>query len=67
VDGNYKALRRRKLEARRTHKTYQNRVVLDRTVIEPEFAQAGFAVAGHFDFLKFYSMWRLYVLRKQAS
>jgi ubiquinone/menaquinone biosynthesis C-methylase UbiE len=65
VDGNYKALRRRKLEARRTHKTYQNRVVLDRTVIEPEFAQAGFAVAGHFDFLKFYSMWRLYVLRKQ--
>ena len=67
VDGNYKALRRRKLEARRTHKTYQNRVILDRQSIEPEFAQAGFAIAGYFDFLKFYSMWRLYVLQKQPS
>ena len=64
VDGNYKAWRRRKLEARRTRKTYQNRIVLDRRRIEPEFEQAGFAILGHFDFLKFYAMWRLYVLQK---
>jgi ubiquinone/menaquinone biosynthesis C-methylase UbiE len=67
VDGNYKAFRRRRLEARRTYKTYQNRIVLERPVIEREFAQAGFAVAGHFDFLPRYAMWRLYVLRKQPS
>jgi ubiquinone/menaquinone biosynthesis C-methylase UbiE len=67
VDGNYKAMRRRKLESRRTHKTYQNRIVLERAVIEREFTQAGFAIAGHFNFLKFYSMWRLYVLQKQPA
>jgi ubiquinone/menaquinone biosynthesis C-methylase UbiE len=65
VDGNYKTIRRRQLEARRTHKTYQNRIVLKRSVVEREFADAGFDIAGHFDFLKFYAMWRLYVLRKR--
>ncbi len=65
VDGNYKSLRRRKLEARRTHKTYQNRIVLQRRIVEREFSDAGFAIAGHYDFLKFYAMWRLYVLKKQ--
>ena len=67
VDGNYKAWRRRKLEARRSRKTYQNRVVLERGQIEPEFERAGFTIAGHFDFLKLYAMWRLYVLQKQPA
>jgi ubiquinone/menaquinone biosynthesis C-methylase UbiE len=67
VDGNYKAWRRRKLEARRTRKTYQNRIVLDRRLLESEFEQAGFTILGHFDFLKFYAMWRLYVLQKQPA
>ncbi len=67
VDGNYKAIRRRQLEARRTHKTYQNRIVLKRSVVEREFADAGFDIAGHFDFLKFYAMWRFYVLKKRTS
>ncbi len=67
VDGNYKALRRRKREARRTRKNYQNRIVLERAVVESEFADAGFTIAGHFDFLKFYAMWRLYVLAKKRS
>jgi hypothetical protein len=66
VDGNYKALQRRKLEAHRTHKTYQNRIVLKRAVVEREFTDAGFAIAGHIDFLKFYAMWRVYVLKKRA-
>jgi ubiquinone/menaquinone biosynthesis C-methylase UbiE len=66
VDGNYKALRRQKLEARRTHKTYQNRIVLERAVVEHEFGDAGFVIADHIDFLKFYAMWRLYVLKKRA-
>jgi ubiquinone/menaquinone biosynthesis C-methylase UbiE len=66
VDGNYKALQRRKLEARRTHKTYQNRIVLNRAVVEREFADAGFVIAGHIDFLKFYAMWRVYVLKKKT-
>jgi SAM-dependent methyltransferase len=67
VDGNYKAVRRRNLESRRTYKTYQNRIVLPRAKIEQEFAEAGFAMAGYFDFLKFYAMWRLYVLKKQPA
>jgi ubiquinone/menaquinone biosynthesis C-methylase UbiE len=67
VDGNYKAIRRQQLEARRTHKAYQNRIVIERAVIEREFTEAGFAIAGHFDFLKFYAMWRLYVLEKKPS
>jgi ubiquinone/menaquinone biosynthesis C-methylase UbiE len=66
VDGNYKALQRRKLEASRTHKTYQNRIVLNRAVVEREFADAGFVIAGHIDFLKFYAMWRVYVLKKKT-
>jgi ubiquinone/menaquinone biosynthesis C-methylase UbiE len=66
VDGNYKSLQRRKLEARRTHKTYQNRIVIKHTVVEREFSDAGFAIAGHFDFLKFYAMWRVYVLSRRT-
>jgi len=66
VDGNYKALKRRKLEARRIHKTYQNRIVLKRAVVEREFTDTGFVIAGHIDFLKFYAMWRVYVLKKSA-
>jgi SAM-dependent methyltransferase len=67
VGGNYKALRRRRLEARRTHKPYQNRVVLETAVVEREFAEVGFTIVGHSDFLKFYAMWRVYVLQKQAA
>ena len=66
VDGNYKAVQRKKLEARRTYKTYQNRIVLNRAVVEREFTDAGFVIAGHIDFLKFYAMWRVYVLKKSA-
>jgi ubiquinone/menaquinone biosynthesis C-methylase UbiE len=66
VDGNYKAFRQRKLEAHRTYKTHQNRIVLERAMVEREFADAGFVIAGHFDFLKFYAMWRLYVLKKRT-
>jgi ubiquinone/menaquinone biosynthesis C-methylase UbiE len=66
VDGNYKAVQRKKLEARRTYKTYQNRIVLNRAVVEREFTDAGFVIAGHIDFLKFYAMWRVYVLKKKT-
>ena len=62
-----KALRRRRREARRSGRRYQNRIVLARETVESEFAQAGFGILGHFDFLKFYSMWRVYVLKKQAA
>jgi SAM-dependent methyltransferase len=66
VDGNYKSWRRKRLEAQRQDESgnYQNRFVVTRTVIESEFRQAGFGLAGHFDFLPGYAMWRVYVLRK---
>jgi len=65
VDGNYRAYRRRKLEATRSKAELQNRGVVERERIEAEFRQAGFRIVGHLDFLKFYSMWRVYVLHKE--
>lgn len=69
VDGNYKAWRRQKLEARRAARRketgYQNRFVLPASQIEAEFGAAGFTVTGALDFLPLYAMWRVYVLRKR--
>lgn len=68
VDGNYKAWKRRRLEARRARKhapgSNRNRFVIAQKTIEREFADAGFKVLGHLDFLPCYAMWRTYVLRK---
>lgn len=68
VDGNFKAWRRRKLEARRsaraTQDSYQNRFVLPAATVEEEFVSAGFRIQERLDFLPFYAMWRVYVLRK---
>lgn len=64
IDGNYKAIRRRKLEARRRNKRYQNRFVVPRRVIEEDFRSAGLEPICRIDFMKFYSMWSAYVLRK---
>ena len=64
VDGNYMAHRRTKLEARRPQGSRHSRHVANRRTVEAEFRQAGFRILGHFDFLRFYSMWRVYVLRK---
>ncbi len=65
VDGNFKAWRRKRLEAQRPAKAYQNRFVLERAVVENEFRQAGFEILGHADFIPGYAMWRTYVLRKR--
>lgn len=68
VDGNYKAWKRRRLEARRAAEgrvgDNQNRFVIARSTIEAEFKQVGFDILGHQDFLPGYAMWRVYVLRK---
>ena len=68
VDGNFKAWRRRKLEQRRSTKAeqnhYQNRFVLPADTVEEEFRAAGFRIQERLDFLPFYAMWRVYVLRK---
>jgi SAM-dependent methyltransferase len=68
VDGNYKAWKRRRLEARRSAEgrttQNQNRFVIGRETIESEFARVGFDILGHKDFLPGYAMWRVYVLRK---
>ncbi|MDF9616517.1 class I SAM-dependent methyltransferase [Pseudomonas entomophila] len=68
VDGNFKAWRRRKLEARRSQRaeqdSYQNRFVLPAATVEEEFVSAGFRIQERLDFLPFYAMWRVYVLRK---
>ncbi len=68
IDGNFKAWRRRRLEARRGASgeagKNQNRFVVNTDVVAREFDAAGFLILGHFDFLPGYAMWRVYVLRK---
>ena len=70
VDGNFKAWRRHRLEARRAHQSagalghFQNRFVIPAQQIEHEFSASGFAIRNHHDFLPGYSMWRVYVLDK---
>lgn len=64
VDGNLKAMQRKSLEKRRASRSYDNRFVIPAPVIEKEFQDSGFTVVGEVDFLKYYHMWRTYVLRK---
>ena len=67
VDGNYKAWKRRRLEARRALRgpgENQNRFIVSADVVEAEFAAAGFKVLASQDFLPRYAMWRVYTLRK---
>ena len=69
VDGNFKAWKRKRAEARRRKKGeqegYQNRFVLPAATVEAEFEQAGFRVQESLDFMPLYAMWRVYVLRKR--
>ena len=69
VDGNFKAWKRKRLERERSSPAkqvgYQNRFVLPAATVEAEFKKAGFAVQAHLDFIPFYAMWRVYVLRKR--
>jgi SAM-dependent methyltransferase len=69
VDGNFKAWKRKRLEAQRSKKgeqeSYQNRFVLPAATVENEFEQAGFRVQESLDFMPLYAMWRVYVLRKR--
>jgi len=69
VDGNYKARRRKKQEDKKKFKskTYQNRFVIPRNQIENEFTNAGFEIIGKHNLVKYYSMWRIYTLRKIPS
>lgn len=67
VDGNYKAWKRKRLEAdrnRREQRGYQNRFVIAQAVVEQEFRDAGFDIVGHLDFIPYYAMWRTYVLKR---
>jgi len=64
VDGNLKAYQRRKSEERHPRGPNQNRFVIPAKQIEQEFGQAGFNIVDHIDFLPYYAMWRVYILRK---
>ncbi len=65
VDGNLKARRRTSQDDnRRESHPYQNRFVIPVKTIEAEFAENGFTVIERLDFVKYYHMWRTYVLRK---
>jgi ubiquinone/menaquinone biosynthesis C-methylase UbiE len=65
VDGSIKSWSRRRLEKKRKARSYQNRFIIPKKVIESEFAQCGFDIVAHLDFSRYISMWRTYVLRKK--
>ncbi len=65
VDGNYKAYKRKKSEQRHPRGPNQNRFVIPAKQIEKEFAQSGFDVLDFLDFIPYYAMWRVYILRKK--
>jgi ubiquinone/menaquinone biosynthesis C-methylase UbiE len=62
IDGNYQARR----EQRRLPRSgpSRDRYVISRSVIENEFLESGLSIVGRVDFLKYYSMWAAYVLKK---
>ena len=64
VDGNFKAWKRKRLEATRPQRAYQNRFVVPAATVEREFRDSGFDIVRHFDFVPLYAMWRVYVLRR---
>ena len=65
VDGNIKAAQRKKLELKDPRGENQNRFVIQAKQFEQEVAEAGFSVLDSLDFLPYYAMWRVYVLRKK--
>lgn len=65
VDGNLKAYQRRKSEIRHPRGEHQNRFLIPAATIESEFALSGFTIVDYLDFLPYYAMWRVYVLRKK--
>ncbi|NQD35777.1 class I SAM-dependent methyltransferase [Permianibacter sp. IMCC34836] len=66
VDGNIKAWKRRRLDAKRAAqgKNPNNRFVTPAAQFEAECREAGLQVVAHYDVLPFFLMWRIYVLRK---
>lgn len=69
VDGNRQAERRLRLEAKRSSlrskPKYQNRFVIPQAQIEAEFERSGFDRVTHYDLIRGFSMWRIYVLKKR--
>jgi len=65
VDGNFKSYQRKKSEERHPRGPNQNRFVVPAKQFEQEIAQAGFSVVDSLDFLPYYALWRVYVLRKK--
>lgn len=68
VDGNFSAWQRRRLERSRQQAgeggACRQHCVMPRGQIEREFAEVGFRIDAHYDYLPGYAMGRLYVLRK---
>ena len=62
IDGNYRARRQQRRPVRPGPS--RDRFVISRSTIEREFEQCGLSVVGRVNFLKYYSMWAAYVLKK---
>jgi hypothetical protein len=67
VDGNYRAWRLARSEARKANERGtdrpRDRYLCPRADIERDFAAAGLEMIGHVDFIKYWDKWRTYVLR----
>lgn len=67
VDGNFRAYKHKRNEARKLIEKGadrpRDRFLFERAVIEKDFTDAGLEIVGHVDFIKYYDKWRTYVLR----
>jgi hypothetical protein len=64
IDGNWKGNRLLRRDAEAGIGPSRDRFAVRRRDIEAEIHEAGLAIHARVDFLKFYSMWAAYVLRK---
>ena len=67
VEGNLQALRRKRIETRRPASRLINRLAIPAQQAELEYREAGFRVIDYLDLLPGISMWRLYIIEKEAA
>ncbi len=67
VDGNLQSRRRKRIEARRSASRIKNRLAIPAIQAESEYREAGFRVVDYLDLMPGMSMWRLYILAKDAT
>ena len=67
VEGNLQSHRRKRLEAGRPASRLKNRIAITAKQAESEYREAGFQIMDYLDLVPGISMWRFYILKKEAT